>query len=91
MRTTKIAIKYCGGCNPDFDRKQAVEAMLARLGNAVDVVAPDDPEVEIIVAVEGCPVSCADLDAYQEKSVVVLSSLEDVDRFQPTGGDDAAR
>ena len=82
----KIAIKYCGGCNPEFDREEAVDEMLSRLGQTVEVLALDDPAVEMVVAVQGCPVSCADLDAHQGKTIVTLSSRDAVERFQPQGG-----
>lgn len=81
VKPTRIAIKYCGGCNPEFDRAAAVAEMLARLEGSVEVVALDDAGVEVIAAVQGCRVSCADLEAYRGKTIVLLSSREDVERF----------
>ncbi|MEK6193181.1 MAG: hypothetical protein N2F24_02980 [Deltaproteobacteria bacterium] len=79
----KIAIKYCGGCNPEFDRMKAMAGMLERLAKTVEVVPLDDERAEILVAVEGCPTACADLSGFKGKKIIVLSSQEAVAGFVP--------
>jgi hypothetical protein len=79
----RIAIKYCGGCNPEYDRVAAVAEMLTRLAAVVDVVPLDDHRAELLVAVEGCPTACADLSGFKGKTVVVLRSREAVAGFGP--------
>ena len=77
----RIAIKYCGGCNPEFERVKAMAGMLERLAKTVEVVPLDDERAEMLVAVEGCPTACADLSGFKGKRVVVLSSQEAVEDF----------
>jgi len=77
----RIAIKYCGGCNPEFDRVKAMAEMLERLSRTVEVVPLDDERAEMLVAVEGCPTACADLSGFKGKKIVVLSSREAVESF----------
>ena len=79
----RIAIKYCGGCNLEFDRGEAVAGMLARLADIVEVVPLDDERADMLVAVEGCPTACADLSGFKGKRVVVLTSREAVAGFVP--------
>ncbi|MEN8247224.1 MAG: hypothetical protein ABFS43_20235 [Thermodesulfobacteriota bacterium] len=80
---TIIAIKYCGGCNPAFDRVEAVAGMLARLADVAEVVPLDDERADMLVAVEGCPTACADLSGFKGEKIIVLSSREDVEGFRP--------
>ena len=77
----KIVIKYCGGCNPEFDRVKAMAGMLERLAKTVEVVPLDDERADMLVAVEGCPTACADLSGFKGKRVVVLSSQEAFEGF----------
>ena len=86
-RKIRIAIKYCGGCNPEFDRVAAVADMLNRLADVVEVVPLDDGRIDMVVAVEGCPTACADLADLDGKRVVVLSSREAMAGFVPFAED----
>lgn len=76
-----IAIKYCGGCNPSFDRVAAVAGMLNRLADSVNLAPMDDETIDMLVAVEGCPTACADLDSLAGTKIVVLTSREAVEQF----------
>jgi len=78
-----IAIKYCGGCNPEYDRVEAVAEMLDRLADVMVVVPLDDERADMLVAVEGCPTACADLSGFKGKKIVVLTSREAVAGFRP--------
>ena len=82
----RMAIKYCGGCNPAYDRVAAVAELLTRLTDVVAVVPLDDQRADLLVAVEGCPTACADLSGFKGKRVVVLTSREAVEGFMPEVG-----
>ena len=83
MFKIRIAIKYCGGCNPEFDRVQAVTRMLERRVKTVEVVPLEDDRADMLVVIEGCPTACADLSGYKGENVIVLSSQEAVEGFVP--------
>ena len=36
-------IKFCGGCNPQYDRKACAEQLMARLPDPVEIAAPGVP------------------------------------------------
>lgn len=77
----RIGVKYCGGCNPEIDRRELIEG-LARL-------LPDDQRLEtgqpseqweIAILVCGCPVACLDRPEARglaRKSVLVSGCMVD--------------
>ena len=92
----KIGLKYCGGCNPQYDRLQAAESIKKHLKGKVEFVSYEDPDAEGILVVVGCPTACVDLKPFAGRPIWVVTSLRDVERFvaamindsdgnQPTG------
>lgn len=77
----KIGVKYCGGCNPSFDRKKAVERVLGDFKNmnieAVNYLTAYD----ILLVVNGCARACADYETLKKDKVLFLNSLEDCDKI----------
>lgn len=49
-----LRIKYCGGCNPEFDRVKLAEDIARRYREAVGEGGP-----ELLLRVSGCARSCA--------------------------------
>jgi len=77
----KIGIKYCGGCNPYYDRVALVRRIEGRLHGKVEFVSPDKDSVELVLAVEGCKTACADLGSFDGKQIRGIAQREDVDEF----------
>jgi hypothetical protein len=77
----KVGIKYCGGCNPYYDRVALVKQIESRLRGKVEFVSPDGDHVDLVLAVEGCQTACADLTSYRGKTVHIITRKEDADRF----------
>ena len=48
----KIGIKYCGGCNPYYNRVALVGRIKTRLQGKVEFVSPDKDSVDLVLAVE---------------------------------------
>ena len=71
----RIGVKYCGGCNPRYDRT----ALVARLKQKRpdDWVEPASPGVcyDEFWVVCGCPVQCADLEGLEGRTVLRLWEL----------------
>jgi hypothetical protein len=61
----RIGIKYCGGCNPLYDRVVAVKKLEQKLKGKAVFVSPDSKEVDLILAVQGCDRACADLSPFE--------------------------
>ncbi len=45
------------------------------------VVPLEEGEVEAVIAVEGCPTACADLDSFSDVPIYKITSEEEGDRF----------
>lgn len=54
----KIGVKYCGGCNPYYERKTAVEQLNRRFADVVFETAVTDKEYDVILLVCGCKRAC---------------------------------
>ena len=77
----KVGVKYCGGCNPTYDRSERVEDLKRRLNGKAKFVPPDSEGVDLILAVEGCETACADLSPFEGKRIFIMTGVEDADRF----------
>jgi hypothetical protein len=77
----KVAIKYCGGCNPGYDRVALADFIKNSLHGRVDFVALDSEIVDLILAVEGCKTCCADLSAFEGKQIYFIAQIEDAGKF----------
>jgi predicted Fe-Mo cluster-binding NifX family protein len=73
----KIGVKYCGGCNPEYDRVALVEHIKSRLRGKAIFVSLDSEGIELVLAVQGCRSACANLKSFEGLKVVVITSPED--------------
>lgn len=76
-----VGIKYCGGCNPTYDRLALVEAMKVRLAGVVDWAASNHDDCDVWVAVMGCDTACADLTTCGGAEVHLITSPQDLETF----------
>ena len=77
----KVGIKYCGGCNPYYDRVDLVERIKRRLQGKVEFVSAANDDAELVLAVEGCSTACADLSPFKGKDISVIAKPEDAEAF----------
>ena len=54
-----IGIKYCGGCNPRYDRAGYVKALIERHPHATFEPARSDVRYDLLLVVCGCSSMCA--------------------------------
>lgn len=71
----RIGVKYCGGCNPRYDRPGLVERLKAELGGGVEWVNANTAEgpLDFVLVVCGCTATCAghrDLSGEHGKLVI---------------------
>jgi hypothetical protein len=54
-----VQVKYCGGCNPGYDRTELVRRMLEDF-SGINIVyeAPPGGTVDFVVVICGCPARC---------------------------------
>ena len=60
-----VDIKYCGGCNPEYDRVPLVEQIICVLKGKVEFVSAQSEEIELVLAVQGCATACANLTPFK--------------------------
>jgi hypothetical protein len=77
----KVGIKYCGGCNPGYDRVALAEYIKKSLHGRVEFVPLDGESIDMVLAVEGCKTACADLSAFEGRQIHFISQLEDAGKF----------
>ena len=77
----KVGLKYCGGCNPEYDRVALVRHIEESLQDRVEFVTPESEGVGLILAVEGCSTACVDLSAFQGMEIRVITNIEAAERF----------
>ena len=77
----KVGIKYCGGCNPYYDRVALVKELESRLKGKVEFVSAADDDIDFLLAVEGCGTDCADLSLFVDINIRVITQREDADKF----------
>jgi len=77
----RVRIKYCGGCNPNYDRVALVEEMKARLSGTVEWASSDIAPCDLVVAVQGCEIACADLTAFDGYEIQHITCPEDLYPF----------
>ena len=77
----KVGIKYCGGCNPGYDRVALADFIKNSLHGRVEFVALGSEIVDLILAVEGCKTCCADLSAFEGKQIYFIAQIEDAGKF----------
>jgi hypothetical protein len=77
----RIGLKYCGGCNPHYDRVQAVSYLRERLKDRIELVSYEDPDIEGVLVIAGCPTACVDLSPFRGRPVWVVTSRQQVEDF----------
>jgi len=77
----KIRVKYCGGCNPNYDRPALVRLIKERLGSRVAFVEGEGDAISLVLAVTGCSTACADLSPFQGLDTFIITSPDDAEHF----------
>ncbi len=85
MQIGRVAIKYCGSCNPQTEVAWIGRAIQSRLeARGVAVVPADTTDLDALVLICGCPRACIDRPEMRNRaSSTVIVAGETVD-FVPT-------
>jgi len=62
----RIGLKYCGGCNPSYDRVEYVREIQEAAGNRVEWVPTDEGGFSTVLLVCGCDKQCVEMAEYEE-------------------------
>jgi hypothetical protein len=77
----KVGIKYCGGCNPGYNRVATAEYIEHSLHGRVEFVSLENKDINLVLAIEGCKTCCADLSSFEGKQIHFIAQIEDAGRF----------
>lgn len=74
----RVRIKYCGGCNPRYDRKAVVERLRAEFPEDEFIEMGDEGPFDRVIVICGCSATCASHeDLYGLRGKTVLSTDEE--------------
>lgn len=71
----RLAIKFCGGCNPSYERGEVSRIVKESLPKVRWVSA--DEEADLLIIINGCNASCAQRLEIEEKGRLCLSIRDD--------------
>ena len=77
----KLAVKYCGGCNPSIDRAELVgklAVLLAQRNADWKLVTLKESDYDAVLLVNGCPVGCVQKQFLKETQPVILAAGESI-------------
>jgi aromatic ring hydroxylase len=81
----KLMIKYCGGCNPNINRKKLVDEVIDKLKKRINIeIVKENADVGLVVG--GCSVCCVNLDDIKKQAselVIVGGTLVDFMQVPP--------
>jgi len=55
----RIGIKYCGGCNPGYERVEMMEGVQFRFSDRFFFLRHDEPDIDVLILMSGCHRACA--------------------------------
>ncbi|MEG1931171.1 MAG: hypothetical protein RR131_08535 [Anaerovorax sp.] len=65
-------VKFCGGCNPRYDRGKAFHTIKEHFGERVEfLVAEENVNYDFLLVIGGCTNCCASFEQYQWKSAYI--------------------
>jgi hypothetical protein len=75
-----IAVKFCGGCNPTYERLQYWERIKTVAAGRINWVGYDHPGLDGVLLISGCNTSCPEKNfnpADYGRFIVVCDELSD--------------
>ena len=67
----KRAVKYCGGCNPRYDRGQYVRELEEKLNEPLSL-ADRETEYDELYVICGCSARCVDISGYRYRKAIYI-------------------
>lgn len=72
----KIGIKFCGGCNPKYDRKALLDKIREKFTDVnFQYFIPSD-KYDLIWIISGCKSQCVDIDEITENTPKYLITTD---------------
>ena len=63
--TLSCGVRFCGGCNPRYERGGALESLKAEFKGRVNFeIAEENAEYDLLLVIGGCTNCCASYEGY---------------------------
>jgi 4-hydroxybutyrate CoA-transferase len=80
-----ICVKYCGGCNPRYDRKKIIEYLNNDFQEINIILQADIGVCDFVVVISGCRSSCVNHDNIDGKyGKFVVKDIKDYEILKET-------
>ncbi|MEJ2023515.1 MAG: hypothetical protein P8Y00_00570 [Deltaproteobacteria bacterium] len=76
-RKQRIGVKYCGGCNPSYDRVALVKRMERDLSDEAEFFPFEARALDLILVVCGCETACVETSRFKGIPVRVIEGALD--------------
>jgi hypothetical protein len=73
-----IGIKYCGGCNPRYNRENLVAELKTALPDTHFVFGEEALKANILIVVSGCASACPTIDENPNQRVLWIREQREV-------------
>lgn len=80
----KIGVKYCGGCNPSFDRVQFVKLLKKEFADTTFETVERNKNYDLIIVICGCVRACANIMDYKYMEMLYITKETDIARVKGT-------
>jgi hypothetical protein len=77
----RVRLKFCGGCNPGYDRVALAEQIKSMAANDDGITLCNDDDPDLVIAICGCPTACANVSGFGGAQVVKVSSPEEITKI----------
>ena len=79
----RIGVKYCGGCNPRYDRVKALDRLRSQLVHHRFFLTDEEQEMDVLLVLAGCGAACAEVDSYAPAyGILWLKGPECIERVE---------
>lgn len=77
-----LGVKYCGGCNPNFDRIRLVQKLQQYLrGEVAFYPLGFEMRLDGVLVINGCRRRCVPVSSFNEEKVFEVATMQDVPKF----------
>lgn len=77
----KIGVKFCGGCNPGYDRIGLVEEIREKLAGKAELVSHQEESTSCQLLIAGCKTACVDTTPFREKKLYFITDPGEAKEF----------
>jgi len=74
-----VGIKFCGGCNPRYDRVKALENIKRQFSEIDFVLANEHDCYYILLVICGCKSACANIEPYKRNFTIIIDEARLLD------------